>query len=95
MPFHRTFYTRPRVGSYIRLATRLGQDTDFRIAMVDLIDQRQWIIWERKDEVGFFLGYLTIGWYDVVLSTRSQLETKICIYAVLRYSCPTTAIFAL
>lgn len=37
--------------SYVQLATKLGQDLGFRKRIIDLIDQRQWVIWERRDEV--------------------------------------------
>lgn len=36
---------------YVQLATRLGQDFGFRKRIIDLIDQRQWVLWERRDEV--------------------------------------------
>ncbi|CAM9162538.1 unnamed protein product [Ectocarpus sp. 13 AM-2016] len=39
------------VASYVQLATKLGQDFGFRKRIIDLIDQRQWVIWERRDEV--------------------------------------------
>ncbi|CAM9458268.1 unnamed protein product [Ectocarpus sp. 8 AP-2014] len=37
--------------SYVQLATKLGQELGFRKRIIDLIDQRQWVIWERRDEV--------------------------------------------
>ncbi|CAM9725289.1 unnamed protein product, partial [Laminaria digitata] len=39
------------VTSYVRLAARLGDDVEFRANVVDLIDQRQWALWERRGEV--------------------------------------------
>ncbi|CAM9227031.1 unnamed protein product, partial [Pylaiella littoralis] len=35
---------------YVSLAARLGRDVEFRNRIVDLIDQRQWALWERRDE---------------------------------------------
>lgn len=37
--------------SYVQLAVRLGEDAAFRAEVVDLIDLRQWALWERRDEV--------------------------------------------
>ena len=37
--------------SYVRLAARLGDDIEFRTNVVDMIDQRQWALWERRGEV--------------------------------------------
>lgn len=37
--------------SYVQLATRLGQDFGFRKRIIDIIDRRQWVLWERRDEV--------------------------------------------
>ncbi|CAM9423075.1 unnamed protein product [Ectocarpus fasciculatus] len=39
------------VASYVQLATRLGQDFGFRKRIIDIIDRRQWVLWERRDEV--------------------------------------------
>ncbi|CAM9259019.1 unnamed protein product, partial [Hapterophycus canaliculatus] len=39
------------LASYVNLAARLGRDTAFRNHIVDLIDQREWALWERRDEV--------------------------------------------
>lgn len=37
--------------SYVRLAARLGEDVKFRAEVVGMIDERQWAIWERREEV--------------------------------------------
>lgn len=42
--------------SYVGLAARLGRDAEFRNHIVDLIDQRQWALWERRDEARMFLN---------------------------------------
>ncbi|CAM9448041.1 unnamed protein product [Ectocarpus sp. 12 AP-2014] len=46
------------VASYVQLATKLGQDFGFRKRIIDLIDQRQWVIWERRDEVFEWASFL-------------------------------------